>query len=135
MVVRVLLVDGHTRVREALRLFLDGEADIRVAAAVEDRQEAARKIEQLRPDVVVMDYSVLEVGELEAVRQITHSSPRTRVLVLSLCASEEHLRQASQMGATGWLLKESVASEIATAIRMVARGEQYYPQTLELNMP
>ena len=133
MTVRVILVGGHNQVREALSLLLEGEPDICVAGAVEDGGDVGRQARQLRPDVAVLDYSMLETGGLEAVRQITGNSPDTRVLILSLCTSDEHQRRASEVGVTGWLLKESVASEIATAIRTVARGESYYPQPLEVS--
>lgn len=133
MAVRVLLVDKHVRMRNALRLLLNGESGIEVVAAVVNGAQAVELAVRYQPEVAVVDFSLLDLGGLDVVREITRVSPATRVLILSLCFSAEHVRQARQAGACGWVLKESAASEIATAIRAIAGGEEYFTEPLAVS--
>lgn len=123
---QVLLAEDHTIVREGLRALLEGQPDIVVAAEATDGQSAVEQALRLTPQVVVMDLAMPGMGGVEATRQIREQCPDTRVLVLSMHESEEHVRPALRAGASGYLLKGSGLSDLVKAIREVARGNAFF---------
>jgi two-component system response regulator NreC len=117
--IRLLVADDHPVVRAGLRTLLAAEPDMEVVGEAVDGASAVERALELEPDVVVMDLTI---------REIVDRLPETKVVVLTMHANEEYLRQALQAGATGYVLKEAVDTEIAVAIRVVQRGEVFlYP--------
>lgn len=123
--IRVLLAEDHTIVRKGLRSLLDSEADIEVAGEAEDGRQALRKVEQLLPDVVVMDITMPGLNGLEATRQIKKRFPEVKVLILTVHTSEEYVRQMLRVGASGYLIKRAAPAELITAIRAAQRGDAF----------
>ena len=123
--VRVLLADDHAIVRKGLSSLLDGEPGFEAIAEVSDGREALAKVEQLHPDVVLMDISMPGLNGLEATRQIKRQFPATKVLMLSMYATEEYIFQALQAGASGYVVKNSAVTELIDAIRAVQSGDSY----------
>jgi two-component system response regulator NreC len=124
-VIRVLLADDHTIVREGVRLCLEAMGDIAVVAEAQDGQEAVQLANQLRPDVAVVDLTMPRLNGVEAIRQIKRDLPSTEVVVLSVHDSEAYVVQALRAGAAGYVLKRNAATELAAAIRAAHEGQAY----------
>jgi len=122
---RVLVVDDHAIVRQGLRAILDAEPDIEVIGEAADGREAVRKALTLLPDVVVMDVSMPRMNGLEATARIVKESPGIRVVALTMHSSEEYVYSLLKAGARGYLLKESVSSDLVEAIHAVAGSGMY----------
>ena len=123
--IRVLLADDHTIVREGVRLCLEAMGDIEVVAEAEDGQMAVQLANQLRPDVAVVDLTMPRLNGVEAIRQIKRDLPDTEVVVLSVHDSEPYVVQALRAGAAGYVLKRNAATELAAAIRAAHAGQAY----------
>jgi DNA-binding NarL/FixJ family response regulator len=124
-VIRVLLADDHTIVREGVRLCLEAMGDIEVVAEAEDGQAAVSLAAQLRPDVAVVDLTMPRLNGVEAIRQIKRDVPSVEVVVLSVHDSEAYVVQALRAGAAGYVLKRNAATELAAAIRAAHDGQAY----------
>src|ERR1700686_2953134 len=123
--IRVLLADDHAMVRKGFRLILEAQADMEIAGEAGNGREAVELAEKLHPDVVVMDVAMPELNGIEAPRRLIASSPRTRVLALSMHKDSVYVREILRAGARGYLLKESIDSDLVNAVRAVARGDGY----------
>jgi DNA-binding NarL/FixJ family response regulator len=121
--IRVLLADDHTIVREGIRSLIDNEKDMIVVGEADDGHGAVKMALELRPDVVVMDIAMPLLNGLEATRQIRHKLPEARVLVLTMHDNEEYVRQILSIGAMGYILKDSAARTLLSAIRSIYKGE------------
>ena len=126
--IRLLVADDHPVVRAGLRMLLATQPDMEVVGEAVDGDTAVERALEFKPDVVVMDLTMAGMDGLAATREIVNRLPHTRVVVLTMHDNEEYLRQALEAGATGYVLKEAVDTEIAVAIRVVQRGEVFlYP--------
>ena len=125
MSVRVLLADDQELVRTGFRLILDEEADIAVVGEAADGREAIEQTSLRSPDVVLMDVRMPNVDGLEATRRIVDSKRPggPRVLILTTFDLDEYVYEALRAGASGFLLKDAPADQLANAIRVVATGE------------
>jgi DNA-binding NarL/FixJ family response regulator len=125
MTTRVLLADDHALVRAGVRSLLSTVAGVEVVAEASTGVEALALVERLRPDVVLMDIAMPGLNGLDAAARVVKEHPGTRVIMLSMHASEEYALQALRAGATGYLLKDADLLELERAIAEVARGETY----------
>lgn len=121
--ITVLIADDQLLLRAGFRKLLDGEPGISVVADVGNGQQAIQQVEQLRPDVVLMDIRMPILDGIEATRQITARFPGTAVLVLTTYDLDEYVYAALDAGASGFLLKDSPPDELIAALRVVARGD------------
>lgn len=119
----VLLADDHTIVVEGLRRILEPEFEL--VGAVGDGRALVSATEKLRPDVVITDISMPLLNGLEATRQIMKADRRTKIIFLTMHADINYSTEAFQAGASGYLLKQSAAEELLTAIREVLKGRVY----------
>jgi len=122
---RILLADDHAVLRAGLRLLIEAQADMVCAGEASDGLETLARAEQLQPDLVLLDLSMPRLGGLTALPEIRRKAPQTRILVLTMHADEEYLRQCLKGGAAGYVLKEAADQELLLAIRAVMRGEVY----------
>ena len=120
-----MLVDDHAVVRMGFRLLVDGAPDMRVVAEAESGEEAIRRIDEARPDVVVMDIAMPGIGGLEAVHRIVAKEPAARILVLSAHEDAMHARRVLKAGAHGYLTKRSAAAALIQAIRELCQGRTF----------
>jgi DNA-binding NarL/FixJ family response regulator len=123
--IRVLLADDHELVRAGFRALLAGLSDVEVVAEADDGRAALALVAAHQPDVVLMDISMPGLNGLEATGRIVKEFPRTRVIILSMHANEDHVLLALRKGASGYLLKGARLAELDLAVRSVARGEVY----------
>lgn len=122
---RVLLADDHSLVRAGIRYLLQSLPDIDVIAEAGDGREALQLIEQLSPDIVLMDIAMPNLNGLEAAVHVSENFPDVRLIILSMHATEEYVLRALRSGASGYLLKDADIMELELAIKAVARGETY----------
>lgn len=130
--IKVLLADDHTILRQGLRSILEQQAGIEVIAEAENGREAVRIAEQMKPDVVVMDFSMPDLNGLEATRQIKQRIPQTKVLILTRHANQEYIKSILRAGASGYLVKKSAAEELVIAIQSVQRGDLYLDPSISI---
>ena len=123
---RILLADDHTLVRQGLRRILEEQPDWQVVAETGNGRDAVRLAADLQPDVVILDIGMPQLNGLEAARQIARRLPSARVLVLSMHADEVHITKAVEAGASGYLVKDSADSELVKAVTAVAHGMSYF---------
>ena len=123
--IRVLLTDDHTLFRQGIRTLLAAESDMEVVGEAADASQAVAQVRQTRPDVVLMDIGMSGMSSFEATRLIRKDRPETRVVFLSMYDDDEYLAECVTMGASGYILKESPAEQLLTAIREVHRGGSY----------
>jgi len=121
--IRILLADDHTLLRNGIRALLEDEQDIIVVGEAEDGREAVRLVNQLKPNVVLMDIAMPLLNGLEATRQIKREHPEVKILVLTMYDHEEYFREMLEVGASGYIIKRAAAHELVSAIRAVYRGE------------
>jgi DNA-binding NarL/FixJ family response regulator len=127
---RVILADDHAVVREGLKALVNGQPDMEVVGEAGDGRAAVQQVQELRPDVVVMDVSMPEVSGAQAAEQLKQSCPLVKVLALTVHEDKGYLRQLLAVGAAGYVLKRAAAEELIHAIRTVAAGGVYLDPTL-----
>lgn len=120
--IRVMLVDDHTLLREGLRALLENYPDIEIAGDALTGEEALERIGALVPDVVLMDIAMPGMNGLEATRRIREQNPQIRVLVLTQLEDRQMVVSLLQAGASGYVLKRALGSDLVTAIRAVYQG-------------
>ena len=120
--IRLLIADDQALVRGALGALLDLEPDLQVQGLAADGAEALRLAEELQPDVCLMDIQMPRVDGVEATTRIRAASPQTRVLVVTTFARPGYLRAALDAGASGFVVKDTPAEELAAAVRRVHAG-------------
>ena len=130
--IRVMLADDHGVLRDGLRRLLEADTGITVVAAAKDGREAIARAAETRPDVIVMDVSMPNLGGIAATRSILGSAPATGVVMLSMHSSDETIHWALDAGARGYLLKDSASDEVVSAVRAVAAGGCYLGQGIAL---
>ncbi|HKW29521.1 MAG TPA: response regulator transcription factor [Verrucomicrobiae bacterium] len=124
--IRVLLADDHTVVRQGLRVLLEAESDIAVVGEAETGRQAVQLARKLVPDVIVMDIAMPNLNGLEATRQITREVPAVRLLVLSSYNDDEYVHQVTEAGASGYLLKQTAATDLIKAVREAKKGNAFF---------
>jgi DNA-binding NarL/FixJ family response regulator len=132
MMVRVLLAEDHLLVRAGIRALLDGFGDVQVVGEVTSGTEVLAAVATLTPDVVLMDISMQGMNGLEATRRLLDDHPDTRVIMVSMHASEDYVARALRAGARGYLTKASAAQELERALHAVMGGEQYIDSHISL---
>ena len=121
--IRILIADDHALFRQGVRRLLDAAPELQVVGEAASGHEALRLVEELAPDIVLLDVSMPGPSGIEVARVIKTTSPRSRVIILTVFTNEEFLFEAIKAGAMGYLLKDSSPEELLRAIRVVAEGE------------
>jgi DNA-binding NarL/FixJ family response regulator len=121
----IILADDHRIVRQGLRALLDAEPDLSVVAEAADGRQAIDLVDRLRPDVLIVDLMMPVLSGLEVARRVSQRSVQTRVVLLSMYASEAYVLEALRSGATGYVLKDSGAEELVQAVREAVAGRYY----------
>lgn len=121
--IRVLIADDHTLVRQGFALLLRQSPLIDVVATASDGREAVQQALATRPDIILLDVSMPNLNGLDALSQLTSELPSARVIMLSMHSVREYLDPARQLGARGYLLKDDADTDLVAAVLAVARGE------------
>jgi DNA-binding NarL/FixJ family response regulator len=125
MSISVYIADDHAVVRDGLKVLLEEQPDVEVVGDAANGREAVREVIEMAPEVVLMDINMPELNGIEATLHIMDQCPSTRVVILSMFATQEHIFRALQAGARGYLLKESAGVEVVQAVREVMSGRRY----------
>jgi NarL family two-component system response regulator LiaR len=136
-----MVVDDHPVVRRGIKSLLGEEEDIQVVGEAVNGRDALEKVENLKPDVILMDLVMPEMGGIEAIEKITASHPDAKILVMTSFAADDKVFPSIKAGALGYLLKDSDPEDLIRMIRQVFRGELSIHPTIarkviqELNRP
>ena len=123
--IRVILADDHALVRQGFRRILEDEADIVVVGEAGGGAEAIELDTKLKPDVAVLDLGMPEINGLHAAIEILRRHPERRVLILSMHAEEQYVRNALDAGVSGYILKNALETDLTRAVRTLADGGQF----------
>ena len=118
---RIFLADDHSLVRRAIRSLLGSHSDWQVCGEASDGREALGKVNELKPDVMILDLNMPELNGLEVTRRVHKMCPQVEVLVLTVQDSEQVMRQGLEAGARGYMLKSDAGDELLTAVETVRR--------------
>ncbi len=124
--ISVLLVDDHTVVRQGLRALLNQEEDIDVVGEAENGRQALQMAAKTTPDVVLMDVVMPLMNGMEGTRQLLKSVPSAKVLVLSSYGDDDYVQQLTEVGASGYLTKQTAGDDLLLAIREVQKGNAFF---------
>ena len=130
MTVTVIIADDHGVVAEGLKHLVGAQPEMEVIGLAENGRDAVRAAMEMRPDIVLMDHAMPILNGTEAARLIRERCPETRVIMLSMYSDAVHVYRALQAGATGYIIKRSVAKEVVDAIWAVHRGGRYLSRQL-----
>jgi RNA polymerase sigma factor (sigma-70 family) len=128
---RVLVVEDHNLVREALRALIEENPSLEVIGQAQDGNEALSLAEQVRPDLVIMDIMMPNLNGFEATKRMSSLARPPKIVILSQHNKEEYVLQALVSGASGYLLKDAAADELLQAIKAVSAGETYFSTQLD----
>jgi DNA-binding NarL/FixJ family response regulator len=127
---RIVLADDHATVRQGLKLLIDAQADMQVVGEAGDGWAAIDRVEQFKPDVIVMDVSMPGMNGLNATRTLKDLHPESRVVALTRYSDDAYLQELLRAGVAGYVLKQSASIELLQAIRAAAAGGQYLDSTV-----
>ena len=133
--IMVLLAEDHTIVREGLRKMLEMEDDFEVVGEAENGRQAVALVKKLRPAVVVMDIAMPLLNGLEATREILEVFPSTRILILTAHSDDAYVKNATESGAVGFLLKQASAHVLSEGIREVNKGNVFFGPIITKLLP
>lgn len=123
--IEIVIADDHTIVRQGLRKLLEEEDRLKVTGEAMDGREAVLKVQELKPDVVIMDIAMPVLNGIEATRQIKHADLKTKVIILSMHDHNRYIRELLSIGVSGYLLKNIASSDIIKAVLAVVKGETF----------
>ena len=132
--ITILIADDHAVVRQGLQALLVAEPDLRLVGATGNGADVVGLVDELRPDVLLLDLMMPGMSGLDVLRHLQERGTETRVVVLSMSASEPHVAEAFRRGALGYVLKESSAEELIQAIRHAAEGRRFVSAPLSERM-
>jgi DNA-binding NarL/FixJ family response regulator len=130
MSISVFLVDDHAMFREGIRLLLGTQKDMEVVGEAGNGRDAVRQVTKLCPDIILMDIAMPEMNGIEAAQQIGETCPSSRMIILSMYSTNEHIYRVFKAGARGYILKESAGADIIKAIRAVHSGKFYTSESV-----
>jgi two-component system response regulator NreC len=130
MMIKIILADNHPIIRQGLAILLDGEQDMQVVAEAEDCGTTLRLIQELAPEVVIMDISMPDLNGVQATRQILTQYPWVKVIALSMHSDSLFVLNMLNAGAAGYLLKDCALEELVSAIRTVVTRKIYLSASL-----
>ncbi len=122
---RIVIVEDHTILREGLRALISSNPDFEVVGEAEDGREAIRCVQNLRPDLILIDLSMPRMSGMDAIREIKKGCPETKILVLTVHKTEEYILATLRTGADGYVLKDATHTELLMAIESVLKGKPY----------
>jgi DNA-binding NarL/FixJ family response regulator len=125
MSITVFLADDHKMVREGFRLLLETHPDIKVVGEAGTGWETVRQVVKLAPNIVLMDIAMPDINGIEATQRISDECPSTRVIILSMYSTAQHISRAFKAGARGYILKESAGEDVIKAVRAVHNGRTF----------
>lgn len=127
MPIRILVVDDHSVVRQGIITLLEDEEDLIIAGEASDGDEVWDMVEQVKPDVILLDLTMPRMPGLDVIKQIVPVFPAAKILVFSMHNNTDYMLSSALNGASGYLEKDTSRDEMLKAIRAIAKGELYFP--------
>ena len=131
---RIVIAEDHRILREGLRFLLSSNTDFEIVGEAEDGRGAIRCVNELRPDLVLMDLSMPKMNGLDAIAEVKNQCPDTKVLVLTVHKAEEYVFESLKAGADGYLLKDATHTELMLAVGNVLDGKPYLSPGISGNL-
>ena len=128
--IKVFIADDHAIVREGIVSLFLRERDFKVVGQASDGEEAIEKIQQTKPDVVIMDISMPKINGIDAMERLLKEGSKAKFLVLTQHEKQEYIRLAMHAGASGYLVKYSITQDVIDAVRSISRGEFYFSPSI-----
>jgi DNA-binding NarL/FixJ family response regulator len=125
-IIRVVLTDDHVFVRDGIKSLLENEANIKVVGEATDGLEALKVVEELKPDLLILDIRMPNLTGIEVVEKLRAQNNQVKIVMLSMHESEEYVLKSIKAGADGYLLKGSSKDEFLKAVHTVANGGKYF---------
>ncbi len=125
MSLSILIADDHDIIRAGIKNVLQDHADYQVVAEAKDGEEVVAKVEQHKPDILLLDISMPKISGLDIIEQIHHISPQTKILIISVHKAHAYIMKAFQAGVKGYLYKESAGEELLPALFKISAGHIY----------
>ena len=125
MPITIFILDDHPVIIEGLTQLCNAQEDMRVVGTATGGRDALQAIARLRPDIVIADIAMPDLNGIEATRQILEHAPETRVIILSMHSTPDHIFNALDAGASSYVLKENAATQVLRAVRAVHAGGRY----------
>jgi two-component system response regulator NreC len=122
---RILIAEDHTLFRQGLKALLSLEEDLEVVGEAADGHHAIERAENLKPDLILLDISMPRVDGMSAIKEIKRACPETKILILTVHKTEEHVLETLKAGANGYLLKDASHEEFILAMRSVLKDKRY----------
>lgn len=130
MAIEILIADDHAVVRDGLRFLLEATGEIHVIGEAGDGRTALQMIQELNPEIVLLDIEMPDMNGIDAAEEIRRRNGATKIIMLSMYATREHIFRALRAGARGYLLKEAAAKEVVAAIRAVHAGRRFLSEKI-----
>lgn len=130
MSIRLMIADDHTLLRQGLRNVLELEEDLVIVGEASDGEDTIKKVESLRPDVVLLDLNMPKMNGIEVARWVKKNQPDTQIVILTIHEDENYMFEVIRAGALGYLLKDVEPTMLVKAIRIVAEGQSFIYPTL-----
>ncbi|MGC8490531.1 MAG: response regulator [Syntrophobacteraceae bacterium] len=127
---RIVIAEGHTILREGLKMLLSTNPEIAVVGEAQDGLDAIRSVKSQMPDLVLIDISLPKLDGTRAIKEIKKCNPSTKILVLTIHKTEDHILGALRNGADGYILKEATYEELSIAIEDIFAGRSYISPTI-----
>jgi len=125
MKIKILLVDDHTVFRQGIRMLLNLQDDFEIIGEAEDGSQAVAMVQNLKPDIVLMDIAMKGIDGLTSTKDILLTNPKTKVIFLTQHENKEYILPALRIGAAGYVLKRAAADEVVNAIRTAYQGRSF----------
>lgn len=126
----ILLADDHELVRKGIRHLIETEADFHVVGEASNGSETSRLVQELKPDIVVLDLNMPDTGGLDLIQRLKTKLPHVRIVILSMYSNEVYVTEALRCGAEAYVLKEAAPDELVTALYEVSRGRRFLCRAL-----
>lgn len=130
MSLRIYIADDHSILRDGLAAILQTQEDVEIVGGGDNGRQVVKEVVRLQPDLVIMDIAMPNLNGIEASMLLRHSAPESKVIMLSMYGTREHIFRALQAGAKGYLLKSSAGAELLNAVRSVHAGQRYLSQKI-----
>lgn len=130
MTIRIVIADDHQVVRDSIAMVLSEEIDFQVVGTAGTGLDAIEIVEQMKPDILIIDINMPGLNGIEAAKVISHSSPQTRILCLTMHNDETHVVNALEAGCRGFINKDNSIEVLARAIRAVNRGQVFVMRSM-----
>jgi len=130
MAIRIVIVDDHDIIRAGIKSVLKPHAEYEICAEAQNGDEALERVEEFKPDILLLDISMPKIGGLDIIARVKRASPRTKIIIISVHKLGAYVLKALRQGVSGYLNKDNVAEELILALARVSAGKVYLGEAI-----